>query len=61
MDRRTLPADAVRKGYEEVVVQEVVFRTDTIRFRKEKWYDRSTGQTYPAPCRRATTGSLVPV
>lgn len=56
LDRRTLPPDAVRKGYEDVVVQDVVFRTDTIRFRKEKWSARSTGRTYLAPLPSGSSG-----
>ena len=31
-----LPPDAVFKGYEDVVVQDVIFRTDTVLFHKEK-------------------------
>ncbi len=48
VDPGILPADAVFKGYEEVVVQEVVIQTDNVLFRKEKWYAPSTGQTYLA-------------
>ena len=47
--REQLPADAEFKGYEEVVVQDIQIRTDNILFRKEKFYSRSTGQTYLAP------------
>ncbi|MGI8916837.1 MAG: hypothetical protein ACR2JY_24200 [Chloroflexota bacterium] len=36
VDRAVLPKDAARKGFAAVVVQDVVFRTDTIRFRKEQ-------------------------
>jgi transposase IS66 family protein len=43
-----LPCDAVFKGYEEVVVQDVLFRTDNILFRKEKYYSPSQRQTYLA-------------
>src|SRR5215471_5349636 len=31
-----LPPDAVFKGYEDVVVQDVIFRTDNVLFHKEK-------------------------
>jgi hypothetical protein len=55
VDRRTLPPDAVRKGYADVV-----FRTDTIRFRKEQWYARSTGQTYLAPLPPGYSGQFGP-
>ncbi len=48
MDRSTLPADAQFKGLEPFVVQEVVLRTDTVRYLREKWYAPSTGRTYLA-------------
>lgn len=43
-----LPPDAEFKGYEHVIVQDVVFRTDNVRFRKAKWYSPSQGRTYLA-------------
>ena len=49
LDRASLPADAQFKGYEEVVVQELRIATDNVKFRKEKYYSPSTGQTYLAP------------
>lgn len=48
MDRGTLPPDAQFKGLEPFVVQEVVLRTDTVRYLREKWYAPSTGRTYLA-------------
>ena len=44
----TLPADARFKGYEEVVVQDILIKTDNVRFRKEKYYSASRGKTYLA-------------
>ncbi|HEY6372501.1 MAG TPA: transposase [Candidatus Sulfotelmatobacter sp.] len=49
LDRALLPPDAQFKGYEDVVVQELHIGTDNVRFRKEKYYAPSTGQTYLAP------------
>src|SRR5437879_10530646 len=40
-----LPPDAVFKGYEDVVVQDVSFRTDNVLFHKEKFYSPSQHQT----------------
>jgi hypothetical protein len=44
----TLPGDAQFKGYEDVVVQDVVFRTDNVLFHKEKFYSSSEGKSYLA-------------
>jgi hypothetical protein len=49
VDPQTLPPDAQFKGYEEVVVQDVTFRTDNVCFRKEKYYSPGEGKTYLAP------------
>src|SRR5438876_2292204 len=46
VDHERLPADAEFKGYEEVVVQDIDFRTENIQFRKEKYYSPSQKQTY---------------
>ena len=48
VDPATLPPDAEFKGYEEVVVQDIVVRTDNVLFRKEKFYSAATGKTYLA-------------
>src|SRR6266700_7467105 len=45
VDPTHLPPDAVFKGYEDVVVQDVIFRTDNVRFHKEKFYSPSQHQT----------------
>ena len=44
----SLPPDAEFKGYETVIVQDVVVQTDNVRFQKEKYYAASTRQTYLA-------------
>jgi Transposase IS66 family len=49
VDRSQLPEDAVFKGYQEVVVQDITFHTDNILFRKEKYYSPSQKRTYLAP------------
>jgi hypothetical protein len=60
MDKASLPADAEFKGYEDVVVQDVVFRADNVRFHKEKYWAFSTGETYLAPLPRGYEGQFGP-
>lgn len=48
VDPATLPADAVFKGYETVVVQDLVLRTDTIAFELAVWYSPSERRSYRA-------------
>lgn len=48
VDPDSLPADAEFKGYEDVMVQDVIFLSDNILFRKEKYYSPSEGRTYMA-------------
>jgi hypothetical protein len=49
VDPATLPPDAQFKGYEPVVVQDLLLRPDTVCFHKAKWYSPTTGQSYLAP------------
>jgi len=60
VDRSTLPEDAERKGYEDVIVQDVVFGTDTVLFHKEKYYSPSQGKTYLAPLPAGYEGQFGP-
>jgi Transposase IS66 family len=48
VDPATLPADAELKGYETVVVQNLVLRTDTVAFELEIWYSASERRSYRA-------------
>jgi regulator of replication initiation timing len=48
VDPEQLPADAIFKGYVEVVVQDVEIRTDNVLFCKEKYYSPSQKRTYLA-------------
>jgi len=49
LDKSTLPADAVFKGYTSVVVQDLQISQDNIEFRKETYYSPSLGRTFTAP------------
>ena len=48
VDPATLPADAVFKGYETVVVQDLMLRTDTVAFEQEVWYSSAERRSYRA-------------
>ena len=48
VDREHLPADAVFKGYEDVVVQDLSIRLDNVQFRKAKYYSPGQKRTYLA-------------
>lgn len=58
--REDLPSDAIFKGYEEVVVQDIQVSTDNILFRKEKYYAPSTGKSYLAPLPAGYQGEFGP-
>lgn len=47
-----LPLDSEFKGYVDVVVQDILLKTDNVRFRKERYYSGSNRKTYQAqlPC-----------
>ena len=58
VDCEQLPCDAVFKGYEDVVVQDVEIRTDNIQFRKAKYYSPGLKRTYLAPLPAGYHGQL---
>src|SRR5712691_9934032 len=60
VDPAGLPEDAAFKGYEEVVVQDVVVRTDNVRFRKEVFYSASEHKSYLAPLPPGYAGQFGP-
>jgi hypothetical protein len=60
VERESLPADAVFKGYEDSTVQDVILRTDNVLFHKEKFYSRIEGRTYLAPLPRGYEGEFGP-
>ncbi len=58
--RAVLPPDARFKGYADVVVQDLIVRADTIRFRKETYYSATTRQTYRAELPAGYCGQFGP-
>ena len=53
-----LPADAKFKGYEEVIVQDIILTTDNVLFRKEKYYSPLEKKTYLAELPRGYEGEF---
>jgi hypothetical protein len=60
VDPARLPSDAVFKGYEDVVVQDVILRTDNVLFQKEKFYSPSQHTTYLASLPQGYSGQFGP-
>jgi regulator of replication initiation timing len=58
--KENLPADAEFKGYQEVVIQDIILKTDNVLYRKEKYYAVSTGKTYTAELPRGYEGEFGP-
>lgn len=60
IDPAVLPSDAEFKGHEAVIVQDLILRTDNVRFLKEKYYSAAQGQTYLAELPKGYTGEFGP-
>ncbi len=46
VDTEQLPDDALFKGYEDKVVQDLIAKTDNVRFKREKYYSPSMNKTW---------------
>lgn len=60
IDKDKLPGDAVFKGYQKVIVQDIKIQTDNIQFEKEVYYSPSTGKSYLAPLPPGYEGEFGP-
>jgi hypothetical protein len=60
VDRSQLPEDAEFKGYEEVIIQDLVIKTDNVCFLKEKFYSPSLHKTYLASLPAGYRGEFGP-
>jgi len=60
VDPAALPPDAVRHGTSELIVQDVRFEAEVIRFVREVWLVPSTGQTITAPLPPGYQGAFGP-
>jgi Transposase IS66 family len=60
VDKANLPADVVFKGYETVVVQDILIKTDNVEFRKEVYYSQLERKTYRASMPAGYDGEFGP-
>lgn len=60
VDKENLPSDAVFKGYESVIVQDIKIETDNIEFQKEIYYSPSHKKTYSGKVPRGYEGEYGP-
>jgi hypothetical protein len=60
VEHELLPQDAEFKGYEEIMVQDIDFRTENIKFRKEKYYSPGHKRTYLAEMPAGYQGQFGP-
>ena len=58
VERDQLPADAVFKGYESVVAQELKIVTDNVEYRREVYYSPSQKKTYRGPLPAGVKGEF---
>ena len=56
LDRKELPEDVQHRGYRDVVIQNIRFETDNVRYRLERVYSPSTGKFYEAILSSDRTG-----
>jgi hypothetical protein len=60
IEQNQLPEDAEFKGYEPVIIQDLVIKTDNVRFLKAKYYSPSLQKTYLAELPAGYQGEFGP-
>lgn len=60
VERSELPEDAEFKGYEPVIIQDLLIKTDNVRFLKEKYYSPARGKSYLAALPAGYDGQFGP-
>lgn len=60
VDRSKLPQDAVFKGHESVIVQEILIKTDNVEYKREVFYSASENKTYVGQLPAAVAGEFGP-
>lgn len=56
LDRSQLPPDVAHRGYRDVIIQNIIFETDNVRYRLERVYSESQSQLYEASLPEALQG-----
>ena len=56
LDRSQLPSDVAHRGYRDVVIQNIIFTTDNVRYRLERLRSESEGRFYEASLPQALRG-----
>ena len=56
LDKEELPDDAQHRGYRDVVIQNIRFETDNVRYRLERYYSSSMGKFYEARLPKGRAG-----
>jgi len=60
VDQSKLPQDAKFKGYESVIVQEILIKTDNVEYKKEVFYSATEGKTYVGQLPIGVSGEFGP-
>ena len=60
VDQSNLPPDAKFKGYESVIVQEILIKTDNVEYKKEVFYSAAEGKTYVGQLPAGVSGEFGP-
>jgi Transposase IS66 family len=60
IDKDQLPEDAIFKGYEPVIVQDIIIQTDNIKFKKATYYSPSLHKTFMASLPPGYSGEFGP-
>ncbi len=60
VDKSQLPVDAVFKGYQSVIIQDIIISTDNVEFKKEVYYSPSLGRNFTGQLPDGYTGDYGP-
>lgn len=60
VDQSILPKDAIFKGYDKSIVQEILISTDNVEYSREKYYSPSQNKTYLGDLPTGVTGEFGP-